>query len=184
MTVPLEIRTARLVLRAPEPQHACDMAQAIRESLPELMPWMPWADESYDEEKARQNIVAAHEQRETGEAFSFLMFETATDALVGKCSPQHIEPSVPRVEIGYWLRSSAVGRGFMTEAVVALSEVAFQNLGALHVEIHCNARNQKSANVAQYAGFELEARLKNARRDHYGALVDGLIFARTREENA
>ncbi|MBW3636729.1 MAG: GNAT family N-acetyltransferase [Armatimonadetes bacterium] len=184
MTLPLEIETARLFLRAPDVKDSRALAEAVRESLPELMPWMPWADESYDVDKARQNIVAAHDLREMEEEFSFAMFEIGTNVLVGKCSLQNIERRVPRVEIGYWLRTSAGGRGLMTEAVAALCEVALGNLGAMRVEISCDARNQKSARVSQRAGFELEARLKNDRRDHCGTLSDTLIFARIREENS
>jgi len=41
--VPLEIATPRLALRAPHPDHARELNDAIRDSFEELRVWMEWA---------------------------------------------------------------------------------------------------------------------------------------------
>ena len=79
--------------------------------------------------------------------------------------------------IGYWLRASAVGRGYATEAVRLLVDLAFADLGARRVELRCDARNGPSRRVAERAGFVLEGRLRNAALDPSGTPRDDLVFA-------
>lgn len=184
MTVPLEIETTRLFLRTPDVNQARALTEAVRESLPEFSPWLPWAHANYDVADAAFFLNSAHDDRELEQGYAFLLFEKENLRPMGLVSLQNIEPSVPRVEIGYWLRSGACGQGLMTEAVVALCEVAVESLDAYRVEIQCDARNEKSAGVAERAGFALEGRLRNDRRDGKGNLSDTLIFARIREQNA
>jgi RimJ/RimL family protein N-acetyltransferase len=49
----------------------------------------------------------------------------------------------------------------MTEAVRAITSIAFDALGARRVEIRCDPSNLKSARVAERAGFTLEGTLHN-----------------------
>jgi RimJ/RimL family protein N-acetyltransferase len=70
----------------------------------------------------------------------------------------------------------------MTEAVNGLTALAFEKLGAERMEIRCDARNTRSAAVAQRAGYTLEAHLRRDSRAPDGTLRDSLIFARLREE--
>src|SRR5262249_4185470 len=82
-----------------------------------------------------------------------------------------IDWTVPKCEIGYWIRSSCARRGYATEAATALAALASGALGARRVEITCNARNAASRRVAEKSGFALEAVLANHRRDTAGALA-------------
>ncbi|CAN5378007.1 hypothetical protein BH24CHL10_BH24CHL10_10060 [soil metagenome] len=89
-----------------------------------------------------------------------------------------IDWTVPRFDIGYWVRSSMVGRGFATEATRRIADFAFAELGAERVEIWCDARNERSAAVAIRAGFTFEARLNRNRIGADGVLSDSLCFVR------
>ena len=62
--------------------------------------------------------------------------------------------------LGYWLRSGAERRGYMSEAVRLLTDYAFEALGANKVALRCDARNTRSAAVAERLGFVREARLR------------------------
>ncbi|KAJ1561694.1 hypothetical protein HK405_003138 [Cladochytrium tenue] len=78
-------------------------------------------------------------------------------------------PSAPPVQpppqqrgwhIGYWIRTSATGHGYVTEAVVALAGVALapESAGGLElpaIDIWTNPDNVRSAAVASRAGFRL-----------------------------
>jgi ribosomal-protein-serine acetyltransferase len=86
---------------------------------------------------------------------------------------------VPKFEIGYWLRPAHRGRGYVTEAVKALSRFAREHLQVHRLEIRTDARNKASAAVARRAGFKLEGRLRNESRDNENKLRDTLVFART-----
>ena len=68
--------------------------------------------------------------------------------------------SVPRFEIGYWIRPEAAGQGHVSEAVGLLAALAFDRLAARRVEIRCDSRNLKSRAVAERCGFVLEGVLR------------------------
>jgi RimJ/RimL family protein N-acetyltransferase len=85
-------------------------------------------------------------------------------------------------EIGYWLRTTAAGHGYMTEAVRLLTNELFTAMGANRVEIHCDIRNARSAAVPQRLGFIQEARLRNVGRATDGTLRSTFIFALTPDD--
>lgn len=68
-------------------------------------------------------------------------------------------------EIGYWIDSQYSGNGYMTEAVNAITQYAFDQFKAVRVQICAQLDNQKSIAVAKRCGFIQEAILKNYRLD-------------------
>lgn len=179
---PDQFETERLLLRAPRAGDGPAINEAIAESLPELRRWMPWAKngQSLDESEAYARRSAA--EYIMRKQFPMLIFELETGKFVGGIGLHRIEWEVPAVEIGYWVRTSLQGQGYITEAVNRLTEAAFDLLNARRVCIHCDALNERSANVARRAGFEQEAHLRNDRRDVNDELCDTLIFARVRPD--
>ena len=62
-------------------------------------------------------------------------------------------------ELGFWLRPSAEGHGYMTETNILMCEWAFTDLSARRVVIGCDSNNLRSAAVAHRLGMkELEAK--------------------------
>lgn len=115
----------------------------------------------------------------TREDLPLMVLHKASGAIIGGSGLHRIDWEVPRFEIGYWLQTSYTGQGYMTEAVTAVSNFAFNTLGAKRVEIRCDARNQRSAAVARRAGYVLEATVRQEMRHHLShELRDTLIFAR------
>jgi RimJ/RimL family protein N-acetyltransferase len=106
-----------------------------------------------------------------------------TGTIIGGTGLHRIEWSVPKFEIGYWVRTGYGGQGFITEAVNGLTQFAFDTLGARRIEIRCDVRNVRSANVARRAGYPLEATFRHDARDHInGKLRDTYIFAKVRPD--
>ncbi len=64
-------------------------------------------------------------------------------------------------ETGYWINAKHAGNGFITEAVIAITRLAFEYFSAVRVQICAQKENIKSINVAKRAGFVEEAILKN-----------------------
>ena len=58
----------------------------------------------------------------------------------------------PEVEIGWWLAPFAWGRGYATEAALALRDFAFAELGPDHLSIVLHAENVRSVAVARRIG--------------------------------
>ena len=73
--VPELILTERLELRAPALEHVAAVTEAVRGSLTELKPWMPWATDAYDAAGAEQSVRGAIAAFVTKADFRFHMFE-------------------------------------------------------------------------------------------------------------
>jgi len=145
------INAGELVLKRWEPAWAGEAIAAVRESLTELKPFMPWATDAYDLEASRAYLEKSVADWDEGTAFNYGMF-TATGELVGSIGLMtRMGPDV--LEIGYWTRSPYAGRGYMTAAVEAVTRVAFTLPGIERVAIRHDAANAASAKVAIKAGF-------------------------------
>jgi RimJ/RimL family protein N-acetyltransferase len=162
-----EITTARIVIRSFQPADAEALYQTVAASREHIARWLEWTDQHTSAEASRDVIE-----------FTFGVFARETGALLGGLGlhPHHWD--VPSFEIGYWLAASAEGHGYITEAATALVNYALRELGALRIEIRCNALNVRSAAVARRLGFAQEALLRHEQRTADGTLRDTLIFAR------
>lgn len=175
---PDHFSTARLTIRAPRPGDGPATHAAVTESLAELRPWMPWAKEPPTVESQEDVMRRAHAEFVARNDLMLLLFLKDTETLVGSSGLHRIDWSVPRFEIGYWVRTPYARQGLITEAVCGIAAFAFETLGARRVEIRCDENNARSASVALRAGFRLEGVLRHTRRNHLtGELVNTLIFA-------
>ncbi len=175
--MPDTLTTERLILRVPRAGDGRLLNAAIRDTFDTLHRWMAWARRVPTVAEFETFAREAAARFRAREEVSFLIFRAADDTLLGATSLHSIDWSVPRFEIGYWLRSSFEGHGYMTEAVRALTAVCLERLEAERVEIRCDSRNRRSAGVALRAGYQLEATLRHHVRDNNSHLRDTLIFA-------
>jgi RimJ/RimL family protein N-acetyltransferase len=178
LDVPELVETERLTLRATRAGCGAAMHAAVMESLEELRVWMPWAREprSLDTAEARCREAAA--KWHAREELDFCFFNKADGTLVGTGGLHTIDWTLPRFEIGYWVRTPCRGKGLATEAAQALAGMARGVLGAVRLEITSDARNTASRKVAEKAGFELEGIRRKSRRDVAGELADSCMYAR------
>jgi RimJ/RimL family protein N-acetyltransferase len=125
----------------------------VRESFPALYRWLPWADHLPTVDETREHLMQAQARFRSGEDCGLLLWDRLNGGLIGASGlhPRLTDPT--RREIGYWIRTSAAGRGLATEAVRAIAHCALHELGFTGVEIHCVARNVASERVAIGAGF-------------------------------
>jgi len=179
---PYSLETERLTVRGPLPGDGRSIREAVLESQGDLMPWMPWAMEVPTEEEYEVRVREGRLKFLAREDLWMPLFLRGTDTCVGGSGMHRIDWAVPRFEIGYWVRTGYSGQGYITEAVIGITEFAFGTLGARRVEIRCDAKNIRSVAVARRAGYELEATLHQDVRNHFGKLRDTLIFAKIRPE--
>lgn len=182
--VPERLQTPRLVLRAPRPGDGAALNAAVLDSLDALRPWMPWAQTAPTLEASEAVAREAHGKFLLRSDLVFSLWlhdgQGRETQLVGGSGLHRIDWSVPRFEIGYWCRSGHTGQGLVTEAVRALSRMAFDQLQAQRVEIRMDERNTASWRVAERAGFTLEAVLRNDARDVAGGVRNTRVYARVR----
>jgi RimJ/RimL family protein N-acetyltransferase len=153
-SIPEHITTPRLVLRCWQGADAPALRVAIDASLAELRQWLVWAvtEPTPVEELTLRLEGFAHRFRNADGDWGFGLFERGARTVLGSVG-LHRRDAPDALEIGYWLRTDAMGRGFATEAVRALTEVALTQSGAARVEIRCDPRNVRSIAVARRAGF-------------------------------
>lgn len=172
--------TERLTIRAPRFGDGAELNAAVAESVDELRPWMPWADQVPTVEESEANIRGAVARWLQREDLRLNLYLKGTKTFVGGSGLHRIDWDVPRFEIGYWCRTRFVGHGYITEAVIAITAFAFDVLHARRVEIRCDALNTRSRAVAERAGFPLEATLHNYAASVSGEVRDELVFAKLR----
>jgi RimJ/RimL family protein N-acetyltransferase len=174
------LSSARLLLRAPRTGDGAALNEAVLESIELLKPWMPWAQTAPTLEQSEltcRQMAARFAQRTD---LPMLFFERDGGRLLGGTGLHRFDWSVPRFEIGYWVRSSAQGRGYVTEAVQTLVRFAFDALKARRVEIRMSSINTKSRAVAERCGFALEGTLRQDSLDVNGQPRDTVVCARVR----
>jgi ribosomal-protein-serine acetyltransferase len=151
MEPPEMINAGDVVLKRWEPAWAEEGAIAVRESLPQLAPFLPWATDAYDVEASRAFIEKSVAEWAEGTAFNYGIFTTAGDLVGGIGLMTRMGPGV--LEVGYWMRTAYTGRGYMTAAVEAVTRVGLTLPGIERVAIRHDVANAASAAVATKAGF-------------------------------
>lgn len=178
---PFSFTTERLMIRGLLPGDGPIMRTAVLESAEELRPWMPWAVNVASPEEYEVLAREGHLKFLAREDLGLMLFLKGTDTLVGRSGLHRINWDVPKFEIGYWVHSAHARRGYITEAVEGITRFAFAELGARRVEIRCDAKNVRSAAVAQRLGFIHEGTLHHDARHHLSdELRDTMIFAKIR----
>lgn len=173
---PDRLETQRLILRPPGLRDARAIAKAVNASAAELGEWMPWARETYGLQDAVAFVEAAARKLRAEEEFTTVIVTRQRRMFAGCCTLSVRDWHVPKFEIGYWLRTDQVGRGYVSEAARALTELAFASLGAARVEIRIDDGNQRSWAVAERLGFTWEATLRANERGNDGSLRDTRIY--------
>ncbi|WP_409273876.1 GNAT family N-acetyltransferase [Neobacillus sp. SCS-31] len=175
---PSEFETKRLLIRLPKPGDGKAVFEAIKASVQELKPWMPFAKIEQTEEDVEANIREAYAKFIKREDLRLLVFDKQSGALIGSSGLHRIDWSVPKFEIGYWIDSRYSGNGFMTEAVQGIVDFAISQLSAKRIEIRCDSRNVKSRAIPERLGFKLEGILRNDVLSVDGELRDTCVFAK------
>lgn len=178
MDIPEVLETERLVLRAVDAGHGAACNAGMAESFAELRRWMPWAREMQSVEQSEANARETRAKWLAREALDFTWFRKSDGEFVGRGGLHTIDWSIPKFEIGYWVRTSFARQGYCTEGTTALVAFARDALGARRLEIGSDARNTPSRRVAEKCGFTLEGILRQARRDNAGELSDACVYAR------
>jgi RimJ/RimL family protein N-acetyltransferase len=101
--------------------------------------------------------------------------DARTDEFLGTVGWRWVDGNV---QVGYWVKKEARGRGVATSALRLLARWAIEELGAERVQLLAEPENVASQRVAEKAGFRREGLLrsyfllKGRRRD---AIMFGLL---------
>ncbi|ENA32685.1 MULTISPECIES: GNAT family N-acetyltransferase [Pseudomonas] len=180
-TIPEQFETQRLLLRVPRAGDGPMVYAAVVESLaslrrfPASLPWV-MTEPSVDTSEAYCRLAAS--SFIVRKDLPFLLIDKTTGMLVGCASFHHIDWNVPSMEIGYWCRDSQCRQGYITEAVSAMTHLAFTDLKAERIQILTDEENLASCRVCERAGFSLEGTLHHERKAPDGTLRNTRVYAR------
>ncbi|MBD2868971.1 GNAT family N-acetyltransferase [Paenibacillus arenilitoris] len=180
LEIPERFESERLLIRAPLWGDGAAINEAVRESIEELRPWMPWAQTIPTIEESEAGIRHSRLQFIERNDLRLLLVHKETGQLVGSSGLHRIDWQARKFEIGYWVRTAFEKQGYVTEAVNGITNFAIQELQANRIEIRCDSRNSRSAKVAERAGFTLEGILRNDKCDVDGSLRNTMIFSKVR----
>lgn len=142
-----------LTLRSPEPSDAAGLADAARSSFAELGPWMPWASADYGLDDAMFWITNKDET-------SFVILDDE-GGIIGTCGLNGLDEMNRRANLGYWVRTSDVGRGVATAATLLVARYGLSELGLNRLEVIMSVENAASKRVAERVGAAFEGLLRN-----------------------
>lgn len=148
-----EIRTERLVLRHLRDKDAPALAKAANNY--EVVRWLSLLPYPYTVEDAKWFINSIREQ--PNQAYG-VFYE---DQFVGVISTEGMQ------ELGYWFAQEAWGKGFATEASIALVNAHFADPDADDLLSGYITENIGSARVQEKLGFKITGR-KSVKRKYFG----------------
>lgn len=180
---PMPIITPRLLIRPVRVGDGVIFNEAILESFEYLHRFMDWAKEKpgIDESETLAGLAAANwiSKKREEPWLQLCIIDKETNQLIGATAFHNYVWEVPSVETGYWIRSSRAQQGLMTEAINAITQYAFKQLGVKRIAITCDRDNVRSKKIPERLGYILEATLKNHRRKPVtGEISDTLVYAR------
>jgi RimJ/RimL family protein N-acetyltransferase len=139
------LETERLVLRAPHLVDAKSIAALANDRrIAEMTVRMPHPYGVADAEGFLAAINRASDEM-------VFLITLPNDTPIGMCGLMRL-PDAP--EIGYWLGAPFWGKGFATEAVRALIDHAFHDLGHTALDAGARVNNPASRRVLEKCGFQ------------------------------
>lgn len=180
---PTELVGARIIVRGYQDSDAEGVHAAVQESSEHIRPWLPWYNSHRSVDDTLAYIRRTRAEYVLREAFEMGIF-TLSGRYLGGCALHASDWAIPAFIIGYWIRKVEEGKGYITEAVGLLTRCAFEDLAAERVVIYCDARNLRSARVAERLGYVFEGKARHARRDTSGHLSDVMNYSLLQDEYA
>lgn len=168
------ITSERLYLAPASRNDYTDWARLRGESREHLRPWEPiWPHDAHSRSDWARRLKVWNASWKEGRAFVFLIRRIDNNALVGGVSLTNVRAwPAESASVGYWLGAAQVGHGYMREAVAALCDWSFSQLGLKRLEAGTLAENTRSRAVLEAVGFKEEGyasaylEIAGQRRDH------------------
>jgi ribosomal-protein-serine acetyltransferase len=166
-----------IVLRAKSSESFDIFAEVVINEREHLSRWLPWATNAPDESSV-EHYRDAPMKKKNNEAADYNIFYD--EQLAGAIGLMVRDIEKLKLEIGYWLAQSFTGKGIMTACVRAITNLAFQETSTPAVEIGCDARNRKSADVAKRAGYKFDHEFRE--KPECPQVELGYMFTMSREQ--
>jgi ribosomal-protein-alanine N-acetyltransferase len=153
------IETERLIIRLPEVADIHEIVRFYADNQAFLQPFSPtFSGDFLDESSWADQVRVRAREFASAESFRGFLFAKAVPArVVGNVTlTQVTRGAFQSCVLGYNLAASEQGKGYMTEAVAAVVEFAFETWKLHRVAANYMTRNERSAAVLRRCGFHVE----------------------------
>ncbi len=175
-----QLETDRLILR----QFASTDAVAMYRNWacePEVTKFLTW--QTYESAEVAKTVLSDWVESYAKEDFYqwAIVLKENGDEPIGSISIVHIDERISAMEIGYCIGKSWWHRGIMTEALKAVIDLLFDEVGVNRIAGRCDANNPNSGKVMEKCGMTYEGTLRSAGWDNQG-VCDMSCYSILKEE--
>ena len=173
------IETQRLILRRAELTDAEAMFRNWA-SDPEVTKYLTWPPHTSLEVSRRilENWVEANGQIDR---YHWMIVLKEIGRPIGSISVVNMDERVEKAEIGYCMGRKWWHMGIMTEALRAVMDFLFYDVGVNRIEARHDPRNPHSGGVMRKCGMKYEGTARQADRNNQG-ICDAAIYALLRSD--
>lgn len=147
------LKTENLILRKMSVCDYKDMYEYARQSV--VTRYLLW-NEHESPDHTYNYLKAVNECYKKGDFFDWAVILKESGKMIGTCGFASFDFDNSRAEIGYVINPSYWGRGIATEAVKAVTEFAFRELGINRVEARFIEGNNASRRVMEKCSMTFE----------------------------
>jgi [ribosomal protein S5]-alanine N-acetyltransferase len=152
------IKTVRCRLRCPSAADIPHIFSATRfAGFNDGMQWEPPQSIKELAEPLSENL----RDWDAGTTYCFTIADPVSDKLIGRIGIRKTK-HVDGWNLGFWTHPEHQGKGYMTEAVIAILEFGFEELGASQIEASYALWNKSSQRVLEKVGMKLIAYIPHA----------------------
>ena len=165
-------RNVRLVPLSQD--HREGLVEAVRDGAL----WRLWYTSAPAPEDMEAEINRRLGLQAAGAMLPFTVMHEPSGRIVGMTTYANLDPTGPRVEIGYtWYSLSVQRTGLNTEAKLILLEHAFDEIGCVAVEFRTHFLNHQSRQAIERLGAKLDGVLRSHQRAKDGTMRDSCIYS-------
>ena len=178
-----QLKGKRIVLKINQPSIglAKEMFAVINTNRKHLRPWFPWEKATVGPEDSLKYLFETQEKLNKGEKVDYGIY--INNKYVGSVGIFDINKDKKSGEIGYWLSTKFIRKGYMTEAVKLVEKEFFINYGLHRIQIRCDEKNLASAGVAKKCAYVFEGkRREDNYSKHFKNYRSTLVFSKLNRE--
>ncbi|RXT04942.1 GNAT family N-acetyltransferase [Ammoniphilus sp. CFH 90114] len=171
---PITLEGRRVKLVPISPIHIEGLIKAGQ--APEIWPYMPYPVNS--RESAEIFIREAIAEQEAGQSVVFTIIDKESDQIAGSTRYLEIVSANRGLEIGWtWINPSFWRTRVNSECKYLLLRHAFEECGAIRVQLKADSRNERSCTAIARLGAQYEGKLRNHRILRDGYFRDTVYFS-------
>jgi [ribosomal protein S5]-alanine N-acetyltransferase len=173
----------RVVLRPPQMSDYPEWAALREKSREFLKRWEPiWPVDDLTRGAFRRRLKRYAEDHRADQAYSYFIFRTADNVLVGGITLANVRRGVAQAgSIGYWMGEPYARERLMSAALRALIPFSFVTLRLHRLEAACIPTNLASIRLLEKSGFQREGYARQYLCIN-GVWQDHLLYARIKDD--